>query len=316
MKKALLALLLAIAVAAGVLYAFPSTLLATAQYVESARARLSANSLQVDDLDIAYYEGGPEKAQTILLIHGFGADKSNWPRFARFLTQDYHVIAVDLPGFGDSSKPANISYDVGTQAERLADFMREQGIGRFHVVGNSMGGHIAALLAARHPQEVLSVGLFDNAGVMAPHQSELFERLLKGGDNPLVLRRVEDFPALLDFVFVQKPPLPSRLRDYLAERSLERSAFNGMVFQQLRERYIPLEPELPKITAPTLLLWGDRDRVLDVSSIDVMKPLLKKPSVAILRDCGHVPMIERPEETARLYLDFLKQNHGPVTAAN
>lgn len=315
MKKALLALLLLIAVAAGVLYAFPSTLLATAQYVESARARLSTNSLQVDNLDIAYYEGGPEKAQTILLIHGFGADKSNWPRFARFLTQDYHVIAVDLPGFGDSSKPANISYDVGTQAERLADFMREQGIGRFHVVGNSMGGHIAALLAARHPQEVLSVGLFDNAGVTAPHPSELFERLLKG-DNPLVLRSVDDFPALLDFVFVQPPPLPGRLRDYLAERSLQRSALNGMVFQQLRERYIPLEPELPKITAPTLLLWGDRDRVLDVSSIDVMKPLLKKSSVAILRDCGHVPMIERPEETARLYLDFLKQSHGPVTAAN
>lgn len=315
MKKALLALLLLIAVAAGVLYAFPSTLLATAQYVESARARLSTNSLQVDNLDIAYYEGGPEKAQTILLIHGFGADKSNWPRFARFLTQDYHVIAVDLPGFGDSSKPANISYDVGTQAERLADFMREQGIGRFHVVGNSMGGHIAALLAARHPQEVLSVGLFDNAGVTAPHPSELFERLLKG-DNPLVLRSVEDFPALLDFVFVQPPPLPGRLRNYLAERSLQRSAFNGMVFQQLRERYIPLEPELPKISAPTLLLWGDRDRVLDVSSIDVMKPLLKKPSIAILRDCGHVPMIERPEETARLYLDFLKQSHGPVTAAN
>lgn len=315
MKKALLALLLAIAVTAGVLYAFPSTLLATAQYVESARARLSTNSLQVDDLDIIYYEGGPDKAQTILLIHGFGADKSNWPRFARFLTKDYHVIAVDLPGFGDSSKPANISYDVGTQAERLADFMREQGIGRFHVVGNSMGGHIAALLAARHPQEVLSVGLFDNAGVIAPHPSELFERL-KNGENPLVLRSVDDFPALLDFVFVQKPPLPSRLQDYLAERSLERSAFNGMVFQQLRERYIPLEPELPKITAPTLLLWGDRDRVLDVSSIDVMKPLLKKPSVAILRDCGHVPMIERPEETARLYLDFLQRNHTPVTASN
>ncbi|QEY72511.1 alpha/beta fold hydrolase [Pseudomonas denitrificans (nom. rej.)] len=315
MKKALLALLLAIAVTAGVLYAFPSTLLATAQYVESARARLSTNSLQVDDLDITYYEGGPDKAQTILLIHGFGADKSNWPRFARFLTKDYHVIAVDLPGFGDSSKPANISYDVGTQAERLADFMREQGIGRFHVVGNSMGGHIAALLAARHPQEVLSVGLFDNAGVIAPHPSELFERL-KNGENPLVLRSVDDFPTLLDFVFVQKPPLPSRLQDYLAERSLERSAFNGMVFQQLRERYIPLEPELPKITAPTLLLWGDRDRVLDVSSIDVMKPLLKKPSVAILRDCGHVPMIERPEETARLYLDFLRRNHTPVTASN
>lgn len=315
MKKALLFLVLLLAATAGVLYAFPSTLLATAQFVERSRAGLSENTLQVDNLDIRYYEGGPEKAQTILLIHGFGADKSNWPRFARFLTDHYHVIAVDLPGFGDSSRPPNISYDVGTQAERLADFMHEQGIGRFHVVGNSMGGHIAALLAARHPNEVLSVGLFDNAGITAPRQSELFQRLFRGEDNPLVLRSVDDFPALLDFVFVQKPPLPARLQEYLAERALERSAFNSMVFQQLRERYIPLEPELPKITAPTLLLWGDRDRVLDVSSIEVMKPLLKKPSVAILRDCGHVPMIERPEETARLYLDFLQQNQAPATAA-
>ncbi|AGI25058.1 putative lipase [Pseudomonas sp. ATCC 13867] len=316
MKKALLFLVLLLAATAGVLYTFPSTLLATAQFVESRRAGLSERSLSVDNLDIRYYEGGPDKAQTVLLIHGFGADKSNWPRFARFLTDRYHVIAVDLPGFGDSSRPANISYDVGTQAERLADFMRELGIGRFHVVGNSMGGHIAALLAARHPNEVLSAGLFDNAGVMAPRQSELFLRLLKGEDNPLVPRSVEDFPALLDFVFVQRPPMPSRLEHYLAERSLERQAFNDMVFQQLRERYIPLEPELPKITAPTLLLWGDRDRVLDVSSIDVMKPLLKRPSVAILRDCGHVPMIERPEETARLYLDFLQQSQAPATAAN
>lgn len=315
MKKALLVLVLLLAATAGALYAFPSTLLASAQFVERSRAGLSENTLRVDNLDIRYYEGGPDKSQTILLIHGFGADKSNWPRFARFLTDRYHVIAVDLPGFGDSSRPENISYDVGTQAERLVDFMGELGIGRFHVVGNSMGGHIAALLAARHPNEVLSVGLFDNAGVVAPHPSELFQRLSKG-ENPLVLRSVEDFPALIDFVFVQAPPLPSRLQHYLAERSLERSAFNSMVFQQLRERYIPLEPELPKITAPTLLLWGDRDRVLDVSSIEVMKPLLKKPSVAILRDCGHVPMIERPEETARLYLDFLQQNHAPATASN
>ncbi|WP_207884456.1 alpha/beta fold hydrolase [Pseudomonas sp. 30_B] len=316
MKKALLFLVLLLAASAGILYAFPSTLLATAQFAESSRAGLSERSQTADDLDIRYYEGGPDKAQTILLVHGFGADKSNWLRFARFLTDRYHVIAVDLPGFGDSSKPSNISYDVGTQAERLADFMRELGIGRYHVVGNSMGGHIAALLAARHPNEVLSAGLFDNAGVMAPRQSELFQRLSKGEDNPLVLRSVDDFPALLDFVFVQRPPMPSRLEHYLAERSLERSAFNNRVFQQLRERYIPLEPELPKITAPTLLLWGDRDRVLDVSSIDVMKPLLKKPSVAILRDCGHVPMIERPEETAQLYLDFLKQSQAPATAAN
>ncbi|MCY1312111.1 hypothetical protein D9M70_625030 [compost metagenome] len=71
------------------------------------------------------------------------------------------------------------------------------------------------------------------------------------------------------------------------------------------DRYIPLEPELPKIQAPTLLLWGDQDRVLHVSSIEVMQPLLKRPTVVIMKNCGHAPMIERPQETAEHYQAFL-----------
>ena len=71
-------------------------------------------------------------------------------------------------------------------------------------------------------------------------------------------------------------------------------------------RYIPLEPELPKIQAPTLIIWGAEDRVLHVSSIDVMQPLLRKPHVVILPDTGHAPMIERPELTAHHYRAFLQ----------
>ncbi|WP_374439527.1 alpha/beta fold hydrolase [Pseudomonas panipatensis] len=305
MKKVLLALALLLAAGAGVLYAFPGTLLAGAQLVEQTRAGLTEKTLRVDGLDIHYYEGGPSEAETVLLVHGFGADKDNWPSFARHLTSRYHVLIPDLPGFGASSQPAGISYDVGTQAERLVNFSKALGIGKLHLVGNSMGGQIVALFAARHPQQVFSLALFDNAGVTAPHQSELFERLLKGAPNPLVLTHAEDFPALLDFVFYQKPPMPERLQHYLGERGVARSGLNAQIFSQLRERYIPLEPELPKISAPTLLLWGDRDRVLDISSIDVMKALLPHPSVVVIRDCGHVPMIERPEESARYYLSFL-----------
>lgn len=314
MKKVLLALVLLLAAGAGVLYAFPSTLLASAQFVERTRAGLDEQSVRVDGLDIRYYEGGPRETETVLLVHGFGADKDNWPRFARYLTSRYHVLIPDLPGFGESSQPQAISYDVGTQAERLVDFAKALGIGRLHLVGNSMGGQIVALMAARHPDMAFSVGLFDNAGIMAPQQSELFRRVLGGKSNPLVLSRPEDFSGLMDFVFYQRPPMPERLQLYLGERGVQRSQLNAYIFGQLRERYIPLEPELPKITAPTLLLWGDRDRVLDVSSIEVMKPLLRHPSVAILRDCGHVPMIERPEETAGHYLDFLEQAKAQRTA--
>lgn len=266
MKRFLLGLVLLLAVAAGVLYFVPATLLASVRTVERGLAGLSEHSVQVDNLEIAYLEGGSEKNPTLLLIHGFGADKDNWLRFARPLTERYHVVALDLPGFGDSSKPQQASYDVGTQAERVANFAAAIGVRRLHLAGNSMGGHIAALYAARHPEQVLSLALIDNAGVMPARKSELFEDLERG-ENPLVVRQPEDFQKLLDFVFVQQPPLPAPLKRYLGERAVAASAFNAQIFEQLRQRYIPLEPELPKIEAPTLLLWGDRDRVLDVSSI-------------------------------------------------
>ncbi|MDF5909289.1 alpha/beta fold hydrolase [Pseudomonas aeruginosa] len=129
------------------------------------------------------------------------------------------LVALDLPGFGDSSKPQQASYDVGTQAERVANFAAAIGVRRLHLAGNSMGGHIAALYAARHPEQVLSLALIDNAGVMPARKSELFEDLERG-ENPLVVRQPEDFQKLLDFVFVQQPPLPAPLKRYLGERAV------------------------------------------------------------------------------------------------
>ncbi|MBC9250152.1 alpha/beta hydrolase [Pseudomonas alcaligenes] len=309
MKKLLLALVLLLAGAAGVLYFSPATLLASVQFIERQLAGVSTRQIQVDGLDIVYYEGGPSDAPTILMLHGFGANRDNWLRFSRFLSGDYHIIALDLPGFGESSKPA-ISYDVASQAERVHAFTKALGLDKVHLIGNSMGGHIAALYAARYPDEVASLALLDNAGVTSPHKSEMFTRIENGEANPLVVRKPEDFDALLQFVFVSPPPLPAALKQHFAEQSLANRDHYDQIFAQLREHYVALEPELPKIQAPTLLLWGDQDRVLDVSSIEVMKPLLKNPSVVIMKQCGHAPMIERPEETAQHYLNFLGARQG------
>ncbi|QLC74552.1 alpha/beta fold hydrolase [Pseudomonas sp. LPB0260] len=314
MKKLFLALLLLVGAAAGVFYAFPATLLASVLWLEQQAAGLSHERMEVADLSIHYYRGGPRDAETILMIHGFAADKDNWLRFARHLSEGYQVIAMDLPGFGDSSKPL-ASYDVGTQAERVASFVKALGVDRLHLIGNSMGGHIAALYAARYPQQVLSLALFDNAGVSAPQKSELIQRLESGTGNPLIVEKPGDFERLLDFVFVEPPLLPLHLKEHLGERASANSEHYRRIFDQLVERYIPLEPELPKIQAPTLLLWGDRDRVLDVSSIEVMRPLLPKPSVVIMKDCGHAPMIERPQDTAEHYQAFLRSTTRPDEGA-
>jgi abhydrolase domain-containing protein 6 len=305
MKKLIAALVLLLAGTAALLYLSPAALLTSIQLVERQRAGLSLKQISVGDLSIHYYEGGPSSAQTILMVHGFAANKDNWLRFARHLSQDYRVIALDLPGFGASDKPAG-SYDVGTQTERLASVIDALGIEQLHLIGNSMGGHISALYAARYPHRTLSLALLDNAGISSPQPSELMQRLQRGEPNPLVVKSTEDFQRLLDFIFVEPPYLPESLKGYFAEQAIANSAHYDQVFAHLIERYIPLEPELPKIQAPTLIIWGAEDRVLHVSSVDVMQPLLRKPSVVIMPDTGHAPMIERAELTAQHYRTFLQ----------
>lgn len=305
MKKLLFALLLLLSGSAATLYFVPATQLASLRLLEQYRAGLAHEQLTVHNLNIHYYQGGPASGETLVLLHGFAADKDNWLRFSRPLTQDYRVIALDLPGFGDSDLPPG-SYDVGTQAERLADILDELGVQQAHVLGNSMGGQIAALFAARYPERVRSLALFANAGIESPHKSELYQLLTSGSPNPLVVKQPQDFDKLLRFVFVEPPYLPESLKRYLGERAMAKATHYDQVFKQLVERPVPLAPELPKIQAPTLLLWGRQDRVLDVSSIEVMQPLLNKPNVVIMDNVGHAPMLERPEESALLYRGFLE----------
>ncbi|MBU0806310.1 MAG: alpha/beta hydrolase [Gammaproteobacteria bacterium] len=306
MKKLIAGLVLVLMGGATLLYLSPATLLASMQFIERQRAGLNLKQISVHDLNIHYYEGGPSDAQTILLVHGFAANKDNWLRFARHLTQDYRVIAHDLPGFGASSKPAG-SYDIGTQTERLADIIDALGLDQLHLMGNSMGGHISALYAARYPTRIRSLTLLDNAGITSPQPSELRLRLSRGETNPLVVKSPEDFQRLLAFIFVKPPYLPESLKGYFAEQAAHNSAHYEQIFAHLVERYIPLEPELSKIQAPTLIIWGAEDRVLDVSSVEVMQPLLHKPHVVIMPNTGHAPMIEQPELTAQHLRAFLKE---------
>ncbi len=309
MKKLLFGIVVLLAATAATLYLSPTALLATTQFVERQLAGLSTHDAQVGDFNIRYYEGGPADAETIVMLHGFGANRDTWLRFARHLTQHYHVIVPDLPGFGESSKP-DVSYDIASQAERLHALTQALGIKKLHLIGNSMGGHIAALYSARHPDDVLSLALLNNSGVTSPTKSEMFQRIQRGEPNPLVVRKPEDFDVLMHFVFATPPDMPDSLKRHFAEQSMANREHYDHIFGQLRAQYVPLEPELPKIQAPTLLLWGDQDRVLDVSSIEAMKPLLKKPSVVIMKECGHVPMLERPAETAEHYQSFLDSSRG------
>jgi abhydrolase domain-containing protein 6 len=273
--------------------------------LEQKIARLERKTMQLGDHEITYLEGG--KGPAIVMLHGITADSGNWTRFARYYTANYRVVIPDLPGFGESSRLPDASYSIPAQSDRVHAFTQALGVQQFHLVGNSMGGYIGAHYAAQHPQNVLSLGLFDAAGVDAPVQTSFIQDLYAGRPNQMLPADREDFRRVLKLVMEDPPYIPGFAIDVLADRALKYREFNRKVFAELQQQQLDLAPLLPKITAPTLLLWGEHDRVLDASAIPVFQRHLTatKTTVEILPGVGHLPMLEQPGETAKRYSAFL-----------
>lgn len=305
MKKIILFLLVVAAGLVALMAAFPEDATRIAFSMERQRSGLEARTLEFDDQTWHYLEGGDANAPALLLLHGFGGDKDNWTRFARTLVDEYRVIAPDLPGFGESARDPGGDYSLAAQSAWLHRFVTVLQLDVFHIGGNSMGGHIAALYTHRYPQQVASVLLLNNAGVESPKPSEMWLAVQRG-ESPLILSSPQDFDRLLGLVSHKKPFLPWPAKGVLAQRAFDQADFNRRIFDQYKDdRSVGLEPFLADIDQPVLIIWGEHDRVLDVSSIDVMRPLLPQATVVVMEDTGHLPMLERPQETAAHCLDFL-----------
>lgn len=303
-KKLLIALVIVIAIAVAGYFFLPGMAVKWALQSDRKASGLQEKKIRVGDHEIVYLEGG--KGEPILMVHGFAANKDNWTKFAKFFTPSYRVVAPDLPGFGDSSYVENAPYNTMEQAKRLEKFAAAIGLDKVNIVGNSMGGLIAAKFAILYPDKTLTLGLFDAAGVESPTPSEMAKRLMKGEPNPLVAGSVEEFDRLIQFVFYHPPQIPDFAKKVLVKEAIGHKPRNAKIFKTLTAEHDKFEPELKNIKARTFVLWGDKDRVLDVSSAQVFKNGITNCSVVIMKDCGHLPMIERPEEAAKDYLAFLK----------
>jgi pimeloyl-ACP methyl ester carboxylesterase len=196
-------------------------------------------------------------------------------------------------------------YDLAGQMERLHKFIRALNLKNFHIAGNSLGGFFAGTYAARYSAEIVSLGLFDAGGVRSLQMSEV-SKLRAKRENPLLLKDSNDFDRLMKLVFFQPPFFPYPLKYVFVRKALANRVFNEKMLKELEIDFFSLEKELPRITAPALILWGDKDKIIDISSAAVFEKGLKNHKTVIIKDCGHAPMIEKARETAGEYLAFIK----------
>jgi len=288
----------------GVYFLFPEVTSGLLLKAERSTGGLKQRSIEVEGLRIEYLEGG--KGDALVLLHGFSANKDNWARIGRYLTPYFRVIAPDLPGFGESSLDPDGDYTIGVQVERVKAFIRALGVKSLHLGGSSMGGSIAGAYAARYQNDLKSLLLIAPGGVASSEPSEMFRLLKKDKPNPLIAKSAEGYEYLLDFVFVKKPFIPGPVKKALIQEAIAHQPLYQKIFKQLLSSVeLPLEIVLRGLQVPTLIIWGAQDRVLHVSGAKILKSVIPKARVEVMDAVGHLTMIEKPEETAELYLSFL-----------
>ena len=273
---------------------------------------LSVSGADVEGGRIRYNHSLTGSKPIAVLLHGFGADRGNWNRMARMLRRTHRVVVPDLPGFGDSSKDAEVSYAVEEQVERLHAFLESVlGGASFSLAGNSMGGYIAGAYAAAHPASVESVWLFAPLGVQRAAPSPMFEAVARGERAVVLATSRSEYDDLLDAVFVRRPFVPKFLVDGLAARALEDTELHGSIFHQIHRiegGHVtfsqPLEEVLVGYPGRVLVVWGDGDVILNPDGARVLAEVLPEATVEVWEGIGHLPMMEDPSRAACVVQEF------------
>lgn len=275
-----------------------------AMKLEAKLAGLEKRQTDIGEMQLTYHMADNPDKPTLLLLHGYSADKYVWNRFAKYFSKDYQVIVPDLAGHGETPFKEEWSYGMPAQAERVIALLDNLGIEKVHVIGNSMGGFLTAILGIHYPERVQSVVMMDAAGVMSPEPSDLYKELL-AGNNPFIVNNRQEFDHFFAMTMHKIPFTPDIVREAISNDYIQRRHQLAKIFADFSESdYV--EPDLDKITMPAMLWWGTHDRLLDISAVPLWQAGIPHLQVHIFDQIGHMPMMEVPKQSARVYREFLQ----------
>jgi 4,5:9,10-diseco-3-hydroxy-5,9,17-trioxoandrosta-1(10),2-diene-4-oate hydrolase len=262
-------------------------------------------------------ELGPQDPEgTIVFVHGLSGCWMNWLENLPHFAQTHRVVAMDLPGFGASEMPAE-KISIQGYAAAVDELLRELGVERAAVVGNSMGGFIGAEIGIQFSTWVDKLVLVSAAGLtIARQRNEHVLTLLRrletvltaytgwiGSRSDTLVRRMRARRALFNIVTAHPTQLPAPL---VAEQ-LRGSGKPGFIDALDALTDYPIRDRLDDIAAPTLVVWGTEDRLVPVRDAWEFGKLIPNSRVVVYEDTGHMAMLERPEAFNALVDEFLEE---------
>jgi pyruvate dehydrogenase E2 component (dihydrolipoamide acetyltransferase) len=267
---------------------------------EAETGAAAPQEIEVDGRRLRYLEFGEGDGVPVLLVHGFGADLNTWMFTQPVLAEGRRVIALDLPGHGGSAKEVD-SGDAETLTDAVEGALGALGIVRGHLVGHSMGGAVAALLAVRRSDLVSSLSLIASAGLGPEVNGSFIDGFVR------VARRREAVEILS--LLVRDSALVSRT---MVEDVLRYKRLDGVSASLARiaeawfaggRQSLDLTGRITALAMPVQLIWGREDRIIPVAHAEA---LASRFPVHILEQAGHLPHMEKAGEVNRLIKSFIE----------
>ena len=246
-------------------------------------------STELNGLKVAYQVAG--EGDAVLLLHGWGGESASFQPVFDWLAQSHKVYAPDLPGFGKSQIPPT-AWDSSDYAEFVIAFLEKFGIPEAHFIGHSFGGRISIIVSAEYPEKVDKLILVDSAGIIPPRTAKYHLRvgLVKIGK---LLRRCGKFGVFVADVMSAR----AGSKDYQNAGNM-RATLVKVVNQDLR-------PFLPRITASTLLIWGEDDQDTPVVFGQIMEKEIPDAGLVVLKEAGHFSYLDQFPQFCRIVASFL-----------
>ncbi|XP_030633560.1 monoacylglycerol lipase ABHD6 [Chanos chanos] len=271
------------------------------------------------------HRGKPGSKPSILMLHGFSANKDMWLAMVKFLPKNVHLLCVDMPGHEGTTRTSAVDYSIEGQVKRIHQFVEAVQLNKkpFHIIGTSMGGCVAGVYAARYPEDLCSVTLVCPAGLEYPKESKFVQRLrVLEKDNdvmgiPLIPSTTEEMEEMLKLCSFVRFKIPQQILQGLIDVRLPHNDFYRELFMEIvgeKSRHA-LQESMHLISRPLQVIWGKQDQVLDVSGASVLAKAIPGCRVDILDNCGHSVIMERPRKSAQLVMDFItaQQNSGSLS---
>lgn len=263
---------------------------------------IATRSIPIGTGTLSYNQVGV--GQPILLLHGLFASKEQWHTMSCQLAKaGYRSIAPDLPGYGNSTGFTVKDYTLERQVDLLHQFMARLGIRSFQIAGSSMGGTIATLYSQLYAQQVRSLALLGSPlGVTG--WADSVKKSIVEGINPFIPITTAQFDREISLLFVNPPPIAEAVKTAKVKDYVTRNRHYQQVWD-IVNLYNDAMCQAPRIQLPTLVIWGQQDRVYDIRGVDRLQRCIPGSQIVRLPKAGHLPIVENADRVVSHYLSFV-----------